>query len=152
MTFESGALDRSRNWLLVVLGHHDFSASGGTAQDIELIHKSFHKKHSPPRIAQHVFIVPRIGNIGKLKSRSLIAHVDNQFFVMEFEYDVDFFVTPLIVTVLIGVHDAFMNCEADLILVILIKAGRGGNTHTNFFRESDALDERFQDNFDPLRS
>jgi hypothetical protein len=36
-------------------------------------------------------------------------------------------------------------------LIVLAKSGHCGDTHTHFFSESDALDQRLQNDFNPLR-
>ena len=69
----------------------------------------------------------------------------------KFEHDMYFFLAVLLVPILKRIHHAFMHCKADLVLVILIEASRRCYAHTNFFSESDTLDSRLQDNFDPLR-
>ena len=69
----------------------------------------------------------------------------------QFEHNVDFSLAPLLVAVLKGVHHAFVHRQADLVLVVFIEAGRGGDAHAHFFGESDALDQSLQNDFDPLR-
>jgi hypothetical protein len=78
--------------------------------------------------------------------------VDDQLFVEQFENDVNFSLAPLLVAILKRVHYPFMDREANLVLIVFVESGGSGNSHTDFFGESNALDERFQDNFDPLRS
>ena len=81
----------------------------------------------------------------------MIDHVDDQFVLMELEDDVDFSFAALLVPVLIRVHYAFVDGQANFILIVLIETGRSSNTNCQFLSESDALDHSFQHNFDPLR-
>ena len=70
---------------------------------------------------------------------------------MQLEDHVDFSLAALLVAVLKGVHDAFVHRQADLVLIVLAKSGYRGDTHTHFFGESNALDQRLQNDFNPLR-
>ena len=70
---------------------------------------------------------------------------------MQLEDQVDFSLAALLVAVLEGVHDAFVDREADLVLIVVAESGRGGYTHAHFFGESNALDQRLHNDFNPLR-
>jgi hypothetical protein len=77
--------------------------------------------------------------------------MDDQLFFMQLEGQVYLSLAALFVAVLKGVHDAFVHGQSDLVLIVLAKSGHCGDTHTHFFGESDALDQRLQNNFNPLR-
>src|SRR5882757_6087758 len=130
-----------RNLPPAAFRHYDFGASCRAHQHGKLVHKRLHQEDSAPRITQHIFIFAGIGNVGEVKSGSLVGHADFQFLGKQFEYDVDFSLAMLFVAVLKGVHYGFMHGEADLVLVIFIEAGGDGNAHSNVFGESDTLHE-----------
>ena len=70
---------------------------------------------------------------------------------MQFENYVNFSLAALLVAVLKGIHDAFVHRQADFVLIVIAKSGYRGHTHTHFFSESNALDQRLQNDFNPLR-
>ena len=70
---------------------------------------------------------------------------------MQLEDHVDFSLAALLVAVLKGVHDAFVHRQTDLVLIVFAESGHRGDTHAHFFGESNALDQRLQNDFNPLR-
>jgi hypothetical protein len=136
---------------LVELRHNKFGAAGRAGENIDLVHECFYQKNAAPGIAEDIFIVARVGNILNAKSRTLVDYVDHQFMFQQLEDHVYFSFAALFVAVLKGVHDAFVHCQADFVLIVFAKSGYRGDTHTHFFSKSNALDQGLQNNFEPLR-
>jgi hypothetical protein len=136
---------------LVKLGHNKFGAAGYAGENIDLVHERFHQENAAPGIAEDIFILARVWNILDAKSRTLVDHTDHQFVFQQLEDHVYFSFAALFVAVLKGVHDAFVHCQADFVLIVFAKSGDRGHTHTHFFGKSNALDHRLQNNFEPLR-
>jgi hypothetical protein len=132
-------------------GHHDFGAALCAGMNIHFIHKRSHQQNASAGITEDILIVARIGHILKPKSRALIHHMDHQLLFMQFECQVDLSLAALLIAILKGVHHAFMHGETNLILVILAKPSRLSDTNTHLFGESNALDQRLQNHFNPLR-
>ncbi len=63
----------------------------------------------------------------------------------------DFLFALLFIAVLKRVHDAFMYRQTYLVLIVLAKARRRSHAHTHLFGEGDAIEQRLQYDFDPLR-
>jgi hypothetical protein len=131
--------------------HDEFGAPGGAGENIHFVHKCLHQEHAAARIAEDIFIIAGVGHVLEAKARTLVDNMYYQFVFQELKDHMDFSFAPLFVAVLKGVHDAFVDCQADLVLIVLVKSGYGGDTHTQFFSESNALDQCFQNDFEPLR-
>lgn len=134
-----------------MLGHDDFSAAGDAGKNIDLIHECLHQKDATAGFLQHVSRLTGIGNVFQAKPGALIDHVYHQFVFVQLEDDVDFPFAALLVAVCEGIHDAFVDREADFILVVLSEPGDRSDAHTHFFGQSYALDQRLQNDFHPLR-
>lgn len=136
---------------LVALHHDDFGAPGSTGMNLHLIHERFHQENTSARISEHIFVVPGIGDILEPESRSLVHHMDYQHFIQQLKGDVNLPFAPLLVAILESVHNAFVDREANLVLIVFAESNCRGDTHGHVFGESNALDQRFQDDFNPLR-
>ena len=112
---------------------------------------AFIKSTPAAGVLQHILIIAGIRHVLEAKSRSLVDHVDHQLVFVQLEGHVDFSLAALLVAVLKGVHHAFVDREANLVLIVLAESGSRGDTHAHFFGESDALDQRLQYDFNPLR-
>jgi hypothetical protein len=135
----------------VALGHYEFGASSLAGENIDLIHECLHQKHTAAGIAEDILVIAGVGHVLDAKSRSLVYYVDFELVVMKLEDHVDLSLAALFVPVLKRVHDAFVHGEADFVLIVLAKSGGGGDADTHFFGESNALDQRFHYDFNPLR-
>jgi len=138
-------------YCLQALGHDELGAALIGVVDVKFIHEGAHQENAASGALQQVFVCQRVRDVFEAEAYSLVAHVNYEFFGSQLKGDEDFFSALFLASVIVGVDHAFANGHADFEAVVIVEADGARNRRAHFFGETDAIEQRFESDLNPLR-
>jgi hypothetical protein len=137
---------------LQALRHYQFGATLICVVNVEFVHERPHEEDAPARAFQQVFVGEWVRDVFQPEAYPLVAHVNHEFFASQFEGDENLFAALLLASVIVGVDYALANGHADLKTIVVVETDSARDCGTHLFGETDAIEQRFESDLDPLRS